>query len=621
MTSSSVASLVVVDELLRTGVAHVVLCPGSRSAPLAYALAAADARGELRLHVRVDERSAAFLALGLARASGAPAAVVTTSGTAVANLHPAVLEASEAGVALLVLSADRPPELRGTRANQTTDQLKLFGPAVRWFHELPCGGDTGVEPTAWRTAVDRAVAHARGTLGGRPGPVHLDLPLREPLVEDDPIAPPGRPGGAPWVAVQPAAVHAASGIPDHRRTLVVLGDLPDGYADVALAVAARRGWPVLGEPFGPGARDGVVPHGPLVLAGELPARLRPERLLVVGRLTLDRAVGRLLRTPGCRVEVVTAAPDWPDPSHVAAQVYDWSALTADPLRERPPAVADGRPGVRGAGHAAAIAEGREGIATDDIAAGQHASSEPDPVVAAQLHEPGVSDDPDAWRRVWHEAGRAVAGAVEPVLAQSWPSGPAVADAVLHALPEQARLFVGSSNAARDIAVARSTQGPQVCANRGLAGIDGNLSTAIGLALADTVSPMYALMGDLTFLHDANAMLIGPDEPQSDLTVVVVNDDGGGIFTTLEYGEPGRRERHPGVFERVFATPTGTRLADLCAAHGVAHRLITDRADLDATLAAPPRGITVLEVPVNANAHREVGERLRAAAADATAALG
>lgn len=175
---------VFVDELARCGVRHVVLCPGSRSAPLAYALLAADRRLDARriqLHVRVDERSAAFLALGLARGGGRPAAVVTTSGTAVANLHPAVLEAHEAGVPLLLVTADRPPELRGTRANQTTDQVGIFGAAVRWAHDLGVPESPPTQAAAWRTAVDRAVAAATGALVGEPGPVHLNLPLRDPL--------------------------------------------------------------------------------------------------------------------------------------------------------------------------------------------------------------------------------------------------------------------------------------------------------------------------------------------------------------------------------------------------------------------------------------------------------
>src|SRR6478672_1805530 len=179
---STALATVLVDELARHGVREAVLCPGSRSAPLAYALQEADRAGRIRLHVRVDERSAGFLALGLAKLTRRPVPVVTTSGTAVANLHPAVLEAHHAAVPLLVLSADRPPELRGTGANQTTTQPGLFGGALRWSHEIGAPERRDAQQAGWRSVVSRAVAAATGALGGTPGPVHLNVPLREPLV-------------------------------------------------------------------------------------------------------------------------------------------------------------------------------------------------------------------------------------------------------------------------------------------------------------------------------------------------------------------------------------------------------------------------------------------------------
>ena len=198
MNPSTAHAQVIVDELVRCGVTDAVLCPGSRSAPLAFALHAADAGGQLRLHVRIDERTAAFLALGLALRSGRPVPVVTTSGTAVANLHPAVLEALHAGVPLLVLSADRPPQLIGTGANQTVDQIGIFGGAVR-LALTAAAGDPERENGPWRAAVGRAVAAALGT---PPGPVHVNLPFAEPLVPDGRgVAPPGRPDGTPWTAV------------------------------------------------------------------------------------------------------------------------------------------------------------------------------------------------------------------------------------------------------------------------------------------------------------------------------------------------------------------------------------------------------------------------------------
>jgi len=203
---STAHATVIVDELVRHGITDAVLCPGSRSAPLAFALHAADAAGRLRLHVRIDERTAAFLALGLALRSGRPVPVVTTSGTAVANLHPAVLEASHAGVPLLLLTADRPPQLIGTGANQTIAQPGIFGDAVR----LALRGAPAVDPPRengpWRAGIGRAVAAALGT---PPGPVHLNLPFAEPLVPDAGDTPAGRPDGAPWTAVARTRVQAA----------------------------------------------------------------------------------------------------------------------------------------------------------------------------------------------------------------------------------------------------------------------------------------------------------------------------------------------------------------------------------------------------------------------------
>ena len=560
MNPSTALATVLVDELVRCGVREAVLCPGSRSAPLAYALQEADRAGRLRLHVRVDERSAGFLALGLAKVTRVPAVVVTTSGTAVANLHPAVLEAHHGQVPLIVLSADRPPELRGTGANQTTTQPGMFGTGLRWSQELGAPERRPGQVAAWRSSACRAVAASRGRPGGVPGPVHINVPLREPLVptgaEGWPENLEGRPHGAPWVSVgfgTPGPARAVEPIP---RTLVVIGDLPEpGIAEAALAWARESGWPVVAEPFGAGA-DGAVPHGPLLLSVEawLEEHL-PERVITVGRITLARPVARLLRREGVRVESVTAAPEWVDPGHTVSAVH--------PL----------------------------GV----------------------LHHPVPSGD-RAWARAWKEAGAALARAVSEA-GLPWPTGLGVAHGVLSSLPTGSVLFVGSSNSVRDLDLAGDrADAPAVVANRGLAGIDGCVSTAAGVALSSS-APVYALLGDLTFLHDANGLLIGPHEPRPDLTVVVVNDDGGGIFTLLEPGEPERAAD----FERVFGTPTGSDLAALCAAHGVRHEVVLTREALAAAVAERPGGLRVVEVRVDRTGHREAHARLRALAATAVAA--
>jgi 2-succinyl-5-enolpyruvyl-6-hydroxy-3-cyclohexene-1-carboxylate synthase len=570
---STALATVLVDELVRGGVREAVLCPGSRSAPLAYALQEAERQGRLRLHVRVDERSAGFLALGLAKLSRTPVPVVTTSGTAVANLHPAVLEASHAGVPLLVLSADRPPELRGTGANQTTEQTGFFGPAVRWSHELAAPERRAGQNGSWRSVVARSCAAARGDLTGDAGPVHVNVPLREPLVptpdtDGEPEWPDdlqGRPDGAPWVQVSPPAVGVGPGLDATPRTLVVVGDLPrPGMAAEAVELARAAGWPVVAEPFGRYDRTAVLPQGPLLLGARdwLEAHL-PERVLVVGRVTLARPVAAVLRHPDVRVDVVATTADWVDPSHVASRVLPWGSLVA------------GRPQVDGCGD-------------------------------------------QAWAAAWSEAGRRVAKAVAEVVGAGWPSGPGVAAAVAAAMPPGATLFVGPSNPVRDLDLAIGPGGldssATVVASRGLAGIDGCLSTATGIALAAPAAPTYALVGDLTFLHDQGGLLIGPHEPGPDLTVVVPNDDGGGIFTLLEPGEPQRSAD----FERVFGTPTGTSLDALCRAHGIRHVLATSALELAGAVSQRPDGITVVEVPLPRSAHRDLQADLRAAAVAALA---
>ncbi|MBM6399902.1 2-succinyl-5-enolpyruvyl-6-hydroxy-3-cyclohexene-1-carboxylic-acid synthase [Phycicoccus sonneratiae] len=568
MTPSSALATVLVDELVRGGVRDVVLAPGSRSAPLAYALLDADRAGRTRLHVRVDERSAGFLALGLAKGSGRPVAVVTTSGTAVANLHPAVLEAHHAGVPLVVVSADRPHELRGTGANQTTRQPGLFGPAVRWSADLPApdavptAGD-GRMPS-WRTAVCRALAAASGLLDGSAGPVHLDVAFRDPLAPevgdgaDLPEHLAGRPGGTPWTEVGPAApTVAAARLEDVGRTLVVVGSVDDPQvARDAVAWARARAHPLVAEPFGPAdLREAAVAHGPLLLTATdwLDAHL-PERVVVVGRVTLSRAVGALLRRPGLRVEVVSEGGEWPDPSHVAAAVHGAGALR----------------------------------------------------VTAEVTR---TDEDDAWAGAWWTAGQEVADAVA-ARARPWGTGLAVAEVLAASVPHGAVLVVGSSNPVRDLdlGVAHSCAG-EVVANRGLAGIDGMVSTAVGVALTRT-EPVLALLGDLTFLHDANGLLAGPDEQRPDLTLVVVNDDGGGIFTTLEHGAPERAAS----FERVFGTPTGTDLAALCRAHGVGHTRADTADALAAEVRRRPEGLRVVEVRVDRSTHRQAHADLRDLAA-------
>lgn len=543
MNPSTALARVLVDELVRSGVREAVLSPGSRSAPLAFALHAADRAGRLRLHVRIDERSAAFLALGLAKASGRPVPVVTTSGTATANLHPALLEASHSGVPLVVLTADRPPELRGTGANQTVDQVGLYGGAVRLFAEVGTPDERSGQNAYWRALTCRAIACATGALGTAAGPVHLNLGLREPLVPSDgdwvePLE--GRPDGAAWTSFVRAAEPAvADDLPP--RTVVVIGDCAGDLAAAALRLAEQRGFPVVAEPSSSAVG---IPAAELVLAvdGWL-ERHTPERVLVVGRPTLSRVVARLVGA--APADVVATAGEWPDPARRASRV-----LAAVPSPDGPV-------------------------------------------------EPG-------WLDSWRVAGDLARKAVDEVLGDEL-SEPAVAVEVVAAA--EGLLVVGSSKPVRDVFLAGGREGLRVLANRGAAGIDGTVSTAIGAALAHGGRTL-ALLGDLTFLHDSNGLVLGPDEPRPDLTIVVVNNDGGAIFGLLEQGA----QEHADAFERVFGTPHGVDLSALCTATRTPYALVTTREQLREAL--PGSGIRVVEVCTDRAAAIALDRALRAAVAAA-----
>jgi 2-succinyl-5-enolpyruvyl-6-hydroxy-3-cyclohexene-1-carboxylate synthase len=537
---------VIVDELVRCGITDAVLCPGSRSAPLAFAMHAADTAGRLRLHVRIDERTAGFLALGLALRSGRPVPVATTSGTAVANLHPAVLEASHAGVPLLLLTADRPPRMIGTGANQTITQPGVFGDAVR----LALSGEVATDPDRdnglWRSAVDRAVAAALGT---PPGPVHLNLPFAEPLVPSGiGDAPGGRAGGAPWTATPRTHVQASPlPLDPSAPTLVIAG---------AGTPRAVREWPlpVVAEPAS-GVWDAGLRTGPWLLGAlpVLPDGMLPAQVVVAGRPTLHRPLQRLLADP--RVAVFALA---------------------DP----------------------------EGRRWTDVAGTVRA------VGAAPQWSP-----PSGWVTRWQDADAAAAKALDAALDDpSAPGGLRLARALVDALPAESLLVVGSSNPIRDVSLAVVPRPDlTLLANRGVAGIDGTVSTAVGAALAHGTQA-YALLGDLTLLHDTTGLLIGPDEPRPDLTIVVLNDEGGGIFGLLEQGGP----EHGASFERVFGTPHRVDLAALAAAMGIAHTRADDPAALTPALAPAP-GLRLVEVRADRATLRAGHTAVRRAVDDALVA--
>ncbi len=540
--SSSALARAVLDALLQHGMTDLVAAPGSRNAPLLFAAYDAEAAGVLRLHTRVDERTAGYLALGLAKVTRRRVAVLCTSGTAVANLHPAMLEAAHAGVPLVALTADRPARFRGTNANQTTDQVGIFGPMVP-LHDL-----SGISP-----GLRNAEGAATPTGPSLPdllvvdGPVHVNVPLDEPLVPDDrwdSVPPHVGETGDERRSMRPTG--PTSPLPLGPRTVVVAGD---DAGPPARVLAEAADWPLLAEPTS-GSRTGThaMRAYRLLLEGALGEQV--ERVVVFGHPTLSRPVTRLLgRTD---VEV-------------------WSVPTAGVWSERPFEVDHevDRPAVEG------------------------------------------PDDP-AWLAAWHEADGAVASRLDRLLADEPRLTPyAVAGAVARALPAEGLLVVGASNPLRDLdlMVPRYRVGDRrkVIANRGLSGIDGTVSTAIGAALGrPSSSRAMALVGDVTFLHDMTGLVIGPDEPRPDLTIVVVNDDGGSIFAVLEQGDPAYADR----YERLFGTPHGVDLAALCAATRTPHWRVGDLAELEHALANPNGGIEVVEAVVSRADRRELDARIR-----------
>ena len=530
MNPATAFGLTFSDELIRCGLREVVLAPGSRSTPLAMAFYEAARQQRLRLHVRIDERSASFTALGLAKASRLPVAVLCTSGTAAANFHPAVIEADESGVPLVVLTADRPAELRGLGANQAIDQIKLYGAAVRWFCEA---GLPEARPGAaryWRSLACQAWAHAAGRVGGLPGPVHLTLPFREPLVpggdEEWPESLEGRPGGQPWTRfADHAAPHDVLDLPWTERGVVVCGD-GDYDARALTELAGRAGWPVLAEPSS-GARRG----------------------------------------PG------------------ALSAYQYLLATPEFVRAHQPDVI--------------VSAGRPGLSRPQLAFLKNGSARRHVVVA---QGPGRWADPQ-------RADEAARRAVDAVLDEDESlTEPRLARDLATSLPDGALLWCGSSQPVRDIDCALPPRADlRVLASRGTSGIDGTTSSAIGAALAHG-GPAFAVIGDLTFLHDAAGLALGPDEPRPDLCLVVVNNDGGGIFSALE------QAAFPGPFERLFGTPHGTGLNHLAAAFGLPYQRLEQPGDLAKALQGT--GLRVVEAQTSRAGGTELRARLRAAAAAA-----
>jgi 2-succinyl-5-enolpyruvyl-6-hydroxy-3-cyclohexene-1-carboxylate synthase len=572
MNPATALARALLDELVHQGVRDVVLSPGSRSAPLAFEALRLERAGRIRLHVRIDERSAGFLALGLAKVSGSPVVVACTSGTAVANLAPAVVEASYSAIPLVVLSADRPVESRGVGAPQTIDQVDFFGRTVRFFADL--GAARRVDPqdpeSAQRAArasagmaIAAAVGSPAGALGGlglgamaHAGPVHLNVGFRLPLVPDPADSGPPAPADPQGSDSPPRPRRPPLTGCDHRDAREVLGELPArgvilagdlpctslrGHHQWLAALAASCGWPIIHEPSANlhGAPT-ALGHGVLVVGSEpFLSDHAPDLVLTVGQFGLSRPTMDLVRRAGRHVaiELPTVGREACDPLRTAERV-----LTGIPL---PPA-----------------------------------DFTPDPTWLAD------------WQAAAEAAGEVLTGALTGA---GHLTGTAVAAQVWSQAPGDALLLVAASWPVRQVeSVAGPRSGLRVIGNRGANGIDGLVSTAWGAALAHQAQgggPALALVGDLAFLHDHTGLLVGAGEPRPDLVVVVADNDGGGIFHQLEQGRP----EHGASFERIFGTPVGRDLVAVARAAGVPATRVRDRAGLERALtgALTARGVRVV----------------------------
>ena len=527
MNPSTAQALVMVDEFIRCGVTDAIVSPGSRSAPLAMALAQAEERGEISLHVRLDERSAGFLAIGIAKVTGIPPIVVTTSGTAAVNLHPAVVEADQSGVPLIIITADRPPQLRGVGANQVIRQPGMFGSDVRASIDMATATRQPGGVRYWRSTAARAVAAATDAM--RPGPVHLNVSFADPLVPDGDDTwvedCEGRPDGRPWTAdvrlvagmSTPLDEVIDSLLDDSQvpaRGLVVIGDHDDHEAiELVDELADAMGWPVISEPSGNGAGcSTALSHGPLLLADStFASEHNPQIVVTVGRVGLNRSVLRMIGQAGLHV-AVTTHPEWSDPTRSA-----------------------------------------------------------DVVVASVPLPPTEMEIDESWLESWQRADVLAAAAVETALFSSDQAltGMHVARIAASAVPDGGLFYVGASSAVRHVGTfaANTVQDAVILGNRGTSGIDGTVSSAWGAAAAlqrNGGSGAVALMGDHTFLYDSNGLLAPAEEERPDLVIVVIDNDGGGIFSTLEQGAP----EHAEVFDRVFGVPLGIDLVQLSLTLGI-----------------------------------------------------
>jgi 2-succinyl-5-enolpyruvyl-6-hydroxy-3-cyclohexene-1-carboxylate synthase len=506
-----------VDELAAQGVEYACVSPGSRSAPIAMAL---QRHPRIKVIVQIDERSSSFFALGLGKATGKPAVVLCTSGTAAAEFHPAVVEAFYSRTPLIVVTADRPPELRDVGANQAIDQQQLYGTAVRWFFDPGTPADLPGAPRIWRRLAARAVAEAAG------GPVHLNLPFREPLVP-----PPGQVPGAEGESGQtitsgrilptPAQLATlASALQRAKRPLVVAGEMRDGER-VAPALT-RLGLPVLAEPGSQLRRPetgGAVESYEALLRAGWSLEHGPDLVIRIGGTPTSRALNAWLAAAAAPTFLIDPDHSWRDQDQVARHV-----LATDPQ-----ALLEALPPVNRA----------------------------------------------AWRDEWVAAGKKAGAAISATLISTPLHEGHIVRALASRLPDVAQVFVGSSMPIRAAdsfwPLAKSKQ--RFYGNRGASGIDGLVSTGLGVATGRSDVPTVLVLGDLSVYHDMNGLwAVGRHGIKA--TIVVCDNNGGGVFNFLPQAQ------HPDVFEEIFATPLGLDFAQIARLYGLVYSPVTERSGLE-----------------------------------------
>ena len=504
INESTKLARVIVRQILEAGVTDVVISPGSRNAPLSLAFFAASKRGLIKLHTRIDERTAAFFALGITKASGRPVPIVCTSGTAVANYHPAVLEASHTNLPLLVLTADRPAALRRTGANQTTEQARIFGKAVRYFADI--------SGTAYPMELPFNSLHS--------GPVHLNIQFEEPLVGDN------NEGWLDDLKVSAPKVFgrkkAGTFFTKSTRGILVIGHDRAGLElNEVQDFAEKLGWPVIAED--PLSFPGALAHASIFLTSKTIAEdVAPDTVVVIGRTTLSRSINALVNSAR-KVIAIDPRMATVDSDRAAAQKF-----TQLPAVEAPTVDAE---------YAQKLQKYSQ---------------------RAQKLVSGISD--------WSEA--------------------LVAREIAGALPNGTSLFISSSRPIRDIeGFAQPRSGVETFANRGLAGIDGNISTALGIA--SQRSSTFAVLGDLGFLHDVTGLI---HQENFNLKIFVINNNGGGIFSTLS-------QRGVEGFEEVFGTPHNLDLISIAKSFGISASSVGTKSELLAEIAKPATGLSVVVVTV------------------------